>query len=728
MPPLVSILIPAYNAEKWIAQTIRSAVSQTWAPKEIIIVDDGSTDRTAKIASQFESAAVRIVRQDNQGAAAARNKAFSLCRGDFIQWLDADDLLAPDKIANQMEVVNSGAGQRTLLSSAWGYFMYRPAEAEFTPNALWGDLSPVEFMVRKLGQKIFMQTAVWLVSRRLTEAAGPWNTNLVVDDDGEYFCRVLLASDGIRFVPQSKVYYRQVGTRSLSHVGRSSRKLESVWRSMQLHMSYLRSLEDSERVRESCIKYLQNYLVMFYPDRLDIVQQIEQAAQELGGRLRSPQLTWKYAWIKSVCGWDVAKRAQLVFPDMKWSLAREWDRVCFLVQSRGSDDPTHSLKGVGSSEPVLNSGAGMRQSGLRNSDSMDRPLISYVLLSYNQESFIGAAVEGALSQTYSPLEIVIQDDNSTDGSLDIVKQMVAQYRGPHSVRCLRNSVNLGIAKNLSRAMEECRGNLIVVAAGDDISAPERTETIFEAWEQSGRQATALFSCYTLIAADGSEQGIKGTCGDLDDPRLSWELHGELLSFLSTRVPMIHGCSAAYSPELMNEFGSVWGDLEDMVLCFRTLAVGKLVYINRPLIKYRRHGENASFFQGGEVIHSFENREKRLLRGNRMTVNTFENLLADIETLHKSGNISFDDYSRLKAEARRVQRPFDIEWKMMKGSTLDRLGVLAKTAISGDFRGFLRAAPRGLPKGLYRRLYLLREKYRSIKQGGGQPLPNSVIVR
>ena len=120
MPPLVSILIPAYNAERWISDTIESALKQTWPNKEIIIVDDGSRDKTLAVARRFESDTVRVATQANQGAAAARNRAFSMCKGEYIQWLDADDLLAPDKIALQMAVLESGGNQRTLLSASWG--------------------------------------------------------------------------------------------------------------------------------------------------------------------------------------------------------------------------------------------------------------------------------------------------------------------------------------------------------------------------------------------------------------------------------------------------------------------------------------------------------------------------------------------------------------------------------------------------------------------------------
>src|SRR5271157_2090174 len=103
MKPLVSILMPAFNAEEWIADTIRSAIGQTWQRKEIIVVDDGSTDQTLAVARQFASKEVVVVTQPNQGASTARNHALSLSQGDYIQWLDADDLLGREKITRQME-------------------------------------------------------------------------------------------------------------------------------------------------------------------------------------------------------------------------------------------------------------------------------------------------------------------------------------------------------------------------------------------------------------------------------------------------------------------------------------------------------------------------------------------------------------------------------------------------------------------------------------------------
>ena len=332
--PVVSILIPAFNAEDWIADTLRSAIAQTWPQKEIIVVDDGSTDKTMSIARQFESHGVQVVTQKNQGAAAARNKAFSLSHGEYIQWLDADDLLAPDKIARQMQVMGSCPDKRFLLSGPWGRFMHRFWRAKFTPTGLWCDLSPTEWLVRKMGQNIYMQTGTWLTSRELAEAAGPWDTSLLGDDDGEYFCRVLLASNGVRFVPEARVYYRSFGYSSLSYIGQSERKCEAHWRSMCLHIRYLQSLEDSQRVRLACLQYLRSCLIYFYPERTDIVKEAEQIALDLGAQLGPPSLPWKYSWIKRLFGWNLAKRVQISARKARWQVEQFVDKSFFHIERR----------------------------------------------------------------------------------------------------------------------------------------------------------------------------------------------------------------------------------------------------------------------------------------------------------------------------------------------------------------------------------------------------------
>lgn len=347
MKPLVSILVPAHNSEAWIGDTIRSALAQTWERKEIIVVDDGSRDGTAEVARRFASKDVAVVSTSNQGAAAARNHAFRLSQGDYIQWLDADDLLASDKIERQLTAVGEAEDKKILLSSPWAYFNYRLDRARFVPNSLWHDLSPTEWLLNKMAENLHMQTATWLTSRELSEAAGPWDERLVSDDDGEYFCRVLRVSKGTRFVREARVFYRITPSGSrVSYIGRSNQKKDAMFLSIKLHIHCLRSFEESERVRRACLVYMQNWLDHFYPERPDIVEGLQDLAGQLHGHLEAPRLRGKYAWMEPMFGYKAAKRVQMVLPDLKASFIRRWDKVMYRLEAR-DESVNHTTDAVG---------------------------------------------------------------------------------------------------------------------------------------------------------------------------------------------------------------------------------------------------------------------------------------------------------------------------------------------------------------------------------------------
>ena len=220
---------------------------------------------------------------------------------------------------------------------AWGYFIFRANKARFVPTSIWCDLSPIEWLLRRWEENLHMNPATWLVSRELTDAAGRWDTRLLGGgtDDGEYFCRAILASNGIRFVPDARVFYRMTGSSSLSYIGRSNKKMESLFLAMQLQIGHLRSLDDSERSRAACVNYLQAWLPNFYPDRPDIVKQLEQLASSLGGRLEAPRFSWKYAWIKKLFGFAAAKHAQLSYNQTKSFALRAWDRMMYSFERDG---------------------------------------------------------------------------------------------------------------------------------------------------------------------------------------------------------------------------------------------------------------------------------------------------------------------------------------------------------------------------------------------------------
>ena len=330
MAPLVSILIPAYNAEKWLGETVRSALAQTWARKEIIIVDDGSKDQTLAVARSFESQGVKVVTQKNQGGSAARNQAFANSQGDYIQWLDADDLLAPDKIASQMKAVEKHPEPRTIFSSSWGSFFYRSYKAGSRPTPLWASMAPVEWLKLKMGRCFYMPPIVWLVSRELTGKAGPWDTRLTFDDDGEYFTRVIALSGWVEFVPEAKALYRSSGSGSMSYVGQSDKKMESLMLSMKLHLQYFLALDEGDATKAAALEYLQYWSFYFVPRRPDLLRETEKLAESLGGALSPPRL-WneRYAIVQKLFGWNAAKRAHDFVPQIKMALKRNWDKTWF---------------------------------------------------------------------------------------------------------------------------------------------------------------------------------------------------------------------------------------------------------------------------------------------------------------------------------------------------------------------------------------------------------------
>ena len=326
MSNLVSILIPAYNAAPWIEETLTSAISQTYPNKEIIVVDDGSSDNTLEIARAFSSKAVNVITQPNKGAAAARNTALRAAQGSYVQFLDADDLLDPNKIAAQLYQVEGGHHSLALLTCAWGRFFVYPERAKFVADFLWRDLSPVDWLITKFTNNAFMIPAAWLVSRRLIEEAGPWNEDRSPDDDGEYMCRLVAASQSVRFVPQAKCYYRIGNAGSLS-AQKSDVAVRAEFGSKLLCIQHLLALEDSGRTRRACVRLLQENLQHYYPERGDLVEQSRSLAQSLGGELMPPRERIHFKLVRRVLGWRTAKRLRGALNDTKLRVRKTIDKL-----------------------------------------------------------------------------------------------------------------------------------------------------------------------------------------------------------------------------------------------------------------------------------------------------------------------------------------------------------------------------------------------------------------
>jgi len=305
--PLVSILIPCHNAARWLTATLESALAQTWPRIEIVVVNDGSTDNSGAIARSFTPRGVRVIDQPNSGPGAALNRALRESTGDFVKFLDADDLISPESVAIQVAALGTPR-IREIAVGEWARFRDDPAAANFVPRAGWHDGAPVDWIVETWddGEPMY-QNAMFLIPRSLIESAGVWNESLTLINDHEFYTRLVLASAGVRFTPGARLYYRSGIAGSVSK--RSGRAAcESAERAVLLSAGHLLRAEDSARTRRAAARMIRNIVYGFYPAHADLAAELEREVARLGGTDLKPQGGAAFRTIASVAGWRAALR------------------------------------------------------------------------------------------------------------------------------------------------------------------------------------------------------------------------------------------------------------------------------------------------------------------------------------------------------------------------------------------------------------------------------------
>ena len=205
-------------------------------------------------------------------------------------------------------------------------------------------------------------------------------------------------------------------------------------------------------------------------------------------------------------------------------------------------------------------------------------LATFVLLAFNQEKYVREAVRAALAQDYSPLAIIISDDTSTDSTFQIIEEEVAGYQGPHRIRLNRNEKNLGACAHVNLVISMAETNFVVLAAGDDVSMPERTRVLVDAYCKAGTQHFYASSNADIIGSDGRPTGGRVICGPAPD---NPERHAR-----GSAMPL--GASEAFTKSLLDFFGDMHQNLvnEDFVMPLRAHLLGKVAYVDLPLIRYR----------------------------------------------------------------------------------------------------------------------------------------------
>ena len=228
--PLITVVIPCYNAAAYVGDAIESALSQTYRPVEVIVIDDGSTDGSLGVIKSFGDA-IRYESGPNFGVAVARNRGIHLARGELIQYLDADDVLHPDKLARQVPFAIENKPAITYCD----YERRERGQSEIAkvPYRDCGQVDPVVFVVR-MPQ---LTTAAPLHWKSVLQQIGGFREDLRCSD--EYDLHMRLACRGFRFVRLREVLYTVRKTFGNLTSDRS-RVVSTALRARCLAMEYLK--------------------------------------------------------------------------------------------------------------------------------------------------------------------------------------------------------------------------------------------------------------------------------------------------------------------------------------------------------------------------------------------------------------------------------------------------------------------------------------------------------
>ncbi|MDC1199601.1 glycosyltransferase [Flavobacteriaceae bacterium] len=276
----VSIIIPLYNSEAYIAQTIDSCLAQTHDNIEIIVVENGSTDQSYQIVKSIDDKRLSVFQILKRNAAAARNYGYHKATGAYIVFLDADDVMASNKIELQLKAL-SKKPEGWVACCAWAKFTTNTKEAVISPQKVWAIQNPIDWCLQSWMGGGMMALSGWLMPKAVIEKAGLWDERLSLHDDGEFMCRVLLASQGNVFVENTAVYYRQQGN-SLSRQHKSKKAAESALLVYKSYQQQILKFQDSKLTRRALARNFSRFVYEYYPAHAQLIKEAYREINELG--------------------------------------------------------------------------------------------------------------------------------------------------------------------------------------------------------------------------------------------------------------------------------------------------------------------------------------------------------------------------------------------------------------------------------------------------------------
>ena len=332
--PLISVIVPARNGEATIRDTIDSVLRQTLQDFEVLVIDDGSTDRTLDVVNGIHDERLRVKSFANGGLAVARNRGIEHSRGEFLSFIDADDLWTPEKLEAQLEVLRSRP--EAGLAYSWTVFIDDEGGYLFAkePQHFEGDV-----YADLLRECFIASGSNVLIRRECVESVGPFHGRFRAVEDWEYWLRVAQRWP-FAVVRRYQILYR-LSTKSMSC---DVPTLETA--SMQLLERALAAAPDGAVSHEECLANLKQYVAFLYMTRVSGSDAVVQAGRRLLESIRlHPHILVRPKARRLVCAWFLMRL-------LPWAAAPRVVRVLLRLHGRWMRIRRRELKGREFALPV----------------------------------------------------------------------------------------------------------------------------------------------------------------------------------------------------------------------------------------------------------------------------------------------------------------------------------------------------------------------------------------
>jgi len=457
--PLVSILIPCHNTEQWVGRAIESALAQTWPNKEVLVVDDGSTDRSLEVIRSFGDHITWCEAGPKQGANAARNRLLEKARGEWVQYLDADDYLLNEKIAGQLATVTDLKRADVLFSpmtlEIWnlGYVVRRVQLPIPPPHDPWS----------LLARWSMPGTHAVLLRRSAIAEIGGWAPNQPCCQEHELYFRMLARGKHFVYSPRIGAIYRKWSNTTLC-----TRDPLLTLRNRLLIIDHLADhLENTaEMTAERSLAIGQARLecarALYQRDpsaAIELATQSRRACPDLNLQ-KAACFPVAYRLAYQTLGFETAEKLALASRRSRSWLNRAWPRRSTLAQPENDpiELPVVALSEVESARPAERAVSSARQT----------PRVSILIPCFNSKRWISHAIRSALLQTWPNKEVIVVDDGSTDGSADIIREFGSAIR-------FELGAHRGGNATRNRLLELAEGEWLQYLDADDFLLPEKIE-------------------------------------------------------------------------------------------------------------------------------------------------------------------------------------------------------------------------------------------------------------